>query len=355
MEKLTGKVQTVLGLIDANDLGITLPHEHLLLDMSIYFNAPPDVNERELAYAPVKMENLSWLRFHRLNNLENLKLQDEDVAIKEAKLFKKAGGSTIVELSNIGMHRDPPGLLRISRATGLNIIMGSGYYIGLSHPPELAAKTEEEVAKEIIKDIMVGYKDTGICAGIIGEIGCSAPLLENEQKVLRASAIAQKQTGAAINIHPGKRDYAVLEIIRILKSAGADLTRTIISHVSYSCFKMDTLYRLADEGCYLEIDNFGRPVVPFPFYIFERYQDAPSETQRIETVINLINKGYLDQILISVDNCLKQNLITYGGNGYIHILSNVVPWMKTKGISDKQISTIMVKNPKRVLAFAPVK
>ena len=73
MEKLTGKVQTVLGLIDANDLGITLPHEHLLLDMSIYFNAPPDVNERELAYAPVKMENLSWFTdcpgcFNNFNN-----------------------------------------------------------------------------------------------------------------------------------------------------------------------------------------------------------------------------------------------------------------------------------------------
>ena len=128
-KELSGKVQTVLGLIEPEELGITLPHEHLLLDVSFYFVEPEIVRERELAYAPVSMENLSWIKFNRLSNLDDLKLEDEETAIDEALLFKEAGGKTIVELTNIGMGRNPNGLSHISKMTGLNIIMGSGYYV----------------------------------------------------------------------------------------------------------------------------------------------------------------------------------------------------------------------------------
>ena len=84
--------------------------------------------------------------------------------------------------------------------------MGSGYYIGASHPPELETMTEDEIAGGIVRDITVGVGDTGIKAGIIGEIGCSRPLQEGERKVLRASAKAQRQTGAPLMIHPAFDD-----------------------------------------------------------------------------------------------------------------------------------------------------
>jgi len=349
------KVQTVLGVIDADSLGITLPHEHLLTDLSIYFSEPAEASQRKLAYEPIKLENLSWIYTHKTQSLEDLKMNDEQLIIKEALLYKNEGGSTIVELSNNGLSRDPRGLARISRATGLNVIMGAGYYIGASHPPELATKTTEEIAEEIVNDITAGVGDTGIRAGIIGEIGCTVPLLETEKKVLRASAIAQQRTGTAINIHPSSKGDLVLEIINILDKAGADLNRTTISHVSHFGFSRTTLHRLADAGCYIEIDNFGRPAVPFPPFVFGRHIDTPSDTQRIDTILQLINDGYLNHILISHDICFKTDLVTYGGNGYAHILRNVIPWMKAKGISDEQIHTIMVENPKRVLPFAPVK
>ena len=284
-------------------------------------------------------------------------LQDEQVAIKEALLYKWAGGDTIVELSNIGLSRDPLGLARIARATGLNVIMGSGYYVGLSHPPELTAKTEEEITEEIVRDIMVGVGDTAVRAGIIGEIGCSIPLKDNERKVLRASAAAQQRTGAALNIHPSFSEDLVLEIIKILGDAGANLSRTIISHCGTSCFSQAILHRLADAGCYIEFDNIGMEAIPFPASLSAdgRLLSLPSEMNRIDEIKRLIDEGYLNHILISQDICFKMLLVTYGGAGYAHILRDVVPWMRLGGISDEQIHAMMVENPKRVLPFVPVK
>ena len=248
-EELIGKVPTVLGIVDGDSLGVTLPHEHILLDESVFFVEPTEVSEKHMAHEPVRMDNLYWMKTHWGSNLDNLGLKDEQLAIKETLLFKQVGGGTIVELSNIGLARDPLGLARIARATGLNIVMGAGYYIAASHPPELAAKTEEEVTEEIIRDIMVGVGDTGVRAGIIGEIGCSTPLEESERKVLRASVVAQQRTGAAITVHPSSTDDLVPEIIQILSDAGADLNRTVIDHVDFWGFSQDT--RRQDSGCRL--------------------------------------------------------------------------------------------------------
>ncbi len=357
-EELTGKAQTVLGIIDADSLGVTLPHEHLLMDFSATFVEPTEASERKLAHQPITLENLYWVRLHRSNSAGNLNLTDEQLAIKEALLYKWAGGDTIVELSLRGIARDPLGLARISRATGLNVVMGAGYYIGASHPPELTTMTEEEITEEIVRDIMVGVDDTRVRAGIIGEIGCSIPLQDNERKVLRASAAAQRRTGAAINIHPSWSDDLVLEIIKILGDAGADLSRTIISHLDGIChqFSPATIRKIADAGCYIEFDTFGHPVLPLFVALIEgRLVGRQSEVDRINAIKCLIDDGYLNHILISQDICFKHCYVTYGGAGYAHILRNLVPWMRLSGISDEQIHTIMVENPKRVLSFAPVK
>jgi len=351
--ELTGKVQTVLGIIDGDSLGVTLPHEHLLTDLTAYFVEPTEASQRKLAHEPVSLENLYWVKPHCLSHVDDMKLTDEQLAIKEAMLYKLAGGDTIVEMSNIGLHRDPLGLARIARATGLNIVMGAGYYIGASHPPELATRTEQEIAEEIVRDIMVGVDKTEVRAGVIGEIGCSLPLENGERKVLHASAAAQQRTGAALAIHPSRSDDLVLEIINILDDAGADLSRTIISHIDPFGFSQATCRKLADAGCYLEYDTFGYADL-FPPYQ-GRVLDIPSPTQRINDIIQLIADGYLDQILISGDICYKHQLVNYGGYGYAHILRDIVPLMRNKGMSNEQIHTLLVENPKRVLPFAPVK
>ena len=252
-----GQVQTVLGVVDAGALGITMMHEHLLHDASVFFTEPATATDRPLAYQPVSLENLSWVRRNESNNLDNIRLTDEALATKEARLYQLARGDTMVELTTGGVFgRDPLGLARISRATGLHMIMGTGYNGAALHTAKLIAQTEEDVTDELVGEIVAGVGSTGVRAGIIGEIGCST-LNETERKVLRCCARAQQRTGVAISIHPTPNDAAALEIIAILRDAGADLSHTIMGHVHISGFSKATCHELADAGCYLGYDNFG--------------------------------------------------------------------------------------------------
>lgn len=346
--ELTGKVQTVLGPIAPEDLGITLPHEHLISDGSCWFVEPSEATEKAMAHHPVTLDILWWLRYHLFQNMDDLLLLDEQEAIKEAIHFKLAGGNSIVELSNIGLGRDPAALARISRATGLNVIMGSGYYLAVSHGPEMDAKTEEEITDEIVRDIMVGAGNSGIRSGIIGEIGCSWPLADNERKSLRAAARAQQLTGAALNVHPGQGEEAAMEIVKILGDAGADLTRTVIDHIDRAVRDPQNRIKLAKTGCYLEYDLFGREGY---YPIHHRIIDLPNDAQRVNEVTELINKGYLNQMLISQDIWNKTQRCAYGGWGYAHILRDTLPVMRVKGVTEEQIHTIMVENPRRLLTF----
>jgi len=226
--ELTGKVQTVLGPILPEELGVTLPHEHIVCDGTCWFVEPSDATAKAMAHHPVTLDILWWLRYHFFQNWDDLQLLDEQEGIDEMLRFKYAGGNSIVELSSIGLGRNPMALARIGMATGLNVIMGSGYYIAASHGPDMDAKTEEEIAEEIVRDITEGVGKTDIRAGIIGEIGASWPITKNELKSLRAAARAQRITGAPLNVHPGQHEGACMEIVRILEDAGADLTRTVL-------------------------------------------------------------------------------------------------------------------------------
>ncbi len=344
---LAGKAQTVLGTISSERLGVTLPHDHLFCDFSIWYlgREPTETTANKVYHEPVTLENL-WCIRYGAPNLDNQKLQDEEIAIREASFFKRAGGDTIVDPSNIGLARDPLALAHVSRATGLNVIMGSGYYVAPSHPADMDSKTEADICAEIVRDVTEGIADTGIRAGIIGEIGCSWPLTHNEEKVLRAAANAQRQTGAPLMIHPGRNTSAPLEIIAILSKAGADIGRTIICHIDRTLRQPKDLYKLAETGCYLAYDMCGEEG-----YYTLSIIDLPNDHQRVNEIMQLINQGYLNQILISQDICTKHRLRQYGGHGYDHILRNMVPTMRVKGMSDEQIHTLLVENPQRLLRF----
>lgn len=354
-ENLSGMVQTVLGTIAPGELGITLPHEHCLIDMVAWFVEPAEASQRAMAHQPITWENLGWVRYHPMDHWENLRLLDEELAIKELQLYKRSGGNSLVDVTSIGIARDPLALTRIARATGLNIIMGSGYYAGLAHPPDMDSKTEEEITEEIVRDITMGVADTRVCAGIIGEIGCSWPLTDNERKVLLSSAQAQQLTGAALTIHPGRHESAYLEALEILGNAGADLNRTIMGHVDRGIFdhvrRLKIVEDCAKTGCYLGYDGFGHESY-FPLGLAPKSGiDRLNDRQRVDDISKLIDKGYLNQILVSQDCCMKTNLYRYGGGGYAHILNNVLPRMWDHGISDEAVHTILVENPKRVLTF----
>ena len=355
--EMVGKAQTVLGSIDANSLGVTLTHEHLLLDATFLFVEPTEANEKVLAHQPVCLENLSWVLHHLFSNLDNLRLDDEQTAINDLMLFKRAGGNTIVEPSIRGLSGNPLGLVRVSQATGVNVIMATGYYISMTYPPTLAAMTEEEVADELVRDITAGIDGTGVRAGFLkGAYGGAGPfstgIEDSDRKVMRALALAQRRTGAAIGIHTLRKDL-VAEIIEILSEAGADLNRIILIHADR--WGPDPLIfpKLLQAGCYVEFDGFGTAelgLVPA-----EGFDYQINDAQRCDLIIRLITQGYLKRILVSQDIFLKNRYQSYGGAGYAHILLNAVPLMRHKGISEEQIHTILVENPKRILAFAPVK
>ncbi len=347
--KMTGMVQTVLGPVPASELGITLMHEHILADVTCLFEEPSDPAERDLAYQPLSLQNLDWVRRHYTSSLDNLKFQDEDVAVDEVMLFKQAGGNTVVDGTNWDLGRDPQALQRIARRTGLNIIMGTGTYVTSSRFPGENTGSEEDIAGAMVRDIAEGAGNTGVRAGIIGEIGCSWPLTEGERKSLRAAAKAQQITGALLMVHPGRNERAPQEMVEILRELGADLSRTVMMHIDRTISDLDTLFELASSGCCIEYDMFGEEA---SFYPQNPDMDLPNDAMRVDYIKRLVEAGYLGQLVVSHDVAFKFKQVRYGGPGFAHILKYVVPVMRRKGFTEEQIQAILVDNPGRLLQFA---
>ena len=342
-----GKIKTVLGLIDPQDLGLTMTHEHLLIDFSVMFNPTPDVTTQRMAHAPVSMENLGWIRQYCYSNLDNLLVLDEDTAIEEATLYQRHGGGAIVDATTIGIGRDPLALARISRGAGVHVVMGAGYYVDAAQPNQINQKDENDIYQEITKDIQIGVGNTGIKAGIIGEIGCTWPLMPNEIKVLKASAQAQLETGASILIHPGRDEKAPIEILSILADSGADISRVIMGHLDRTVSSIDILEELADTGCVLEWDLFGNEV---SFYQPSDF-DMPSDAERLNFIRHMIDIGLGDRIVISHDICTKHRLVRYGGHGYGYIPEHIIPRMRNKNFEESEIQAITKDTPARLLTI----
>jgi len=346
---LAGQAQTVLGPIAGEAMGITLPHEHLLIDFEVMFREPATGAERGLSRQPVSLANLGWVRHHFSSNLDNLQLLDETVARDEALLFKHAGGQTFVDPTNRGLARDPLALARVARATGLNIIMGSGYYVAAAHPPGMDARTVEDIARELVTDLTVGVDGTGVRAGFIGEIGTTWPWTDNEKKVVRAAVAAQRETGAALMIHPGRHERLPLAIVDFVRKEGADLERTIMCHIERTIADRGVLLELAATGVRLEYDLFG---LETSYYPYNPAFDMPNDGERMRQILFLIERGHLPQILMSHDIAYKHCLTKWGGFGYHHLLVNVVPSLRDRGADDRTIQTLLVDNPRRAFTYA---
>ena len=344
-----GKAQTVLGAVAAEDLGITLAHDHVLIDGTFMYVEPAEISQKGLAHQKITLQNRGWVAYHWTSNWDNVELKDEEIAVSELRRFVAAGGRTIVDPTNVGLGRDPLGLARIARLTGMNIIMGSGYYIGSTHPNEFAERSQDDITKEIIADIQVGVGDTSIRAGLIGEIGCTYPWWDNEKKSLRAAVEAQKETGAALMVHPGRDPKSPVEIAQLIDQASGDLSRTIICHIDRTCLDRAWLKDLAETGCYLEYDLFGNES---SYYPPNPDVDMPSDAQRMDVILWHFEQGFERQVLLSHDVATKHRLHAYGGLGYDHLITNVVPRLRRRGLTEQDVSTLIVDNPAQVYCFA---
>jgi len=355
-----GKVQTVTGTVNPNDMGITLTHEHILLDLSPLGKIPTEASLRELYYEPLSCDNLGWI-LHQAT-LQEAASQDIsmllsiDTAIKEMMLYKQFGGGSLVDATSIGIARDPIGLARISRHTGVNVVMGASFYVDDAHPVNMDELSEEEIFEKIVEDITEGVDGTGIKSGIIGEVGCSWPLTDNELKVLRASGRAQLATGAPLLIHPGRHETSPFEIIDILREVGTDLNRTIMGHIERTIFKLEDFKRVAESGCYVEWDLFGTETTAWrSYYNTNTKIDMPSDATRMDQIAYLASQGFGDKLVVAHDICSKERLLKYGGHGYFYIISHIVPRMRARGYSEELIQNILVDNPARILTFTDPK
>ncbi|XP_075684855.1 N-acetyltaurine hydrolase [Rhinoderma darwinii] len=348
MSSLSGRVQTVLGLIHPDQLGYTLTHEHLTMTFECCF-CPPPVHQVNLAEGPIAMKNLFWLKQNPYSNKENLLLNQEVDAVKEELIaFNAAGGGCIVENTTTGISRDVKTLKRLAQETGVHIISGAGFYVDATHSPETRSKSVEQLTEVLVNEVLQGADGTEIKCGIIGEIGCSWPLTDSEKKILQATAEAQTQLGCPVNIHPGRNSDAPFQIVHILQEAGADISKTVMSHLDRTIFDEIKLLEFAALGSYLEFDLFGTEMLN---YQFNTAVDMPSDNDRIRTVRSLINEGYDEKIVVSHDIHTKNRLVKYGGHGYSHILNNIVPKMLLRGMSQQSIDKILLENPKRWLTF----
>jgi phosphotriesterase-related protein len=312
---VTAHAQTVLGPVDPAELGWVLPHEHTAIAL--------------------------W---HIPNRWDYWELRrDEPVITEELRAFREAGGGTIVDLTLAGVGRDPAWLAGLSRSTGLHVVMGSGWYRGAHYPAEalIDRRSVNALADEIVRDATDGVGETGVRAGIIGEIGTDKPWLSaQEERVHRAAARAARRTGLAITTH-AVQSAVGLDQLDVFEAEGADLSRVVIGHAD-SYPKLDHHLAIVGRGATVEFDFLGMAFTPL-----ERH----GEGRLIELLCELLVRGHAERILLSQDVCHDSQLRRYGGNGYTYLAETFLPRLRAAGVSDDEIRTITVDNPCRLLTI----
>ena len=352
---MAGKIMTVTGPIDPDELGQTTMHEHIFIDFTVMDDTPErwsaagrvepvGATAVGLYHAPLTMDILGAVARGAANR-DNRLLTDERMAIDEVLEFRRRGGSAIVDTTSIGLKRDPLALSRVSEATGLHIVMGASWYRKGWHPKDLDDRSIESLTQEIVGDITVGVGDTGIRSGIIGEVGTEGdPLVPNELKVIQASARASRITGAAVTLHTSAVLHEQPGILDMLEAEGADLSRVVVGHSNPLASDLAFMEQLLARGVYIQFDTLGRqPTLSYP---------VVTDTDVGHGIVSLIEAGHVDRILLAQDVCTKLQLKAYGGTGFSFIQEQFIPYLKQLGVTDAQLHTIMVDNPRRVLTFA---
>jgi phosphotriesterase-related protein len=246
-----------------------------------------------------------------------------------------------VETTGFGIGRDLAGLRRISEATGIHVVAGTGFYLQDSHPVDVLALGVDGVAEQILTDLREG--EDGVRPGIIGEIGVSADLTDAEATSLRGALLAQRETGLPVQVHlPGwfRRAHEVLDVAA---SEGVDADRIVLCHMGPSGHDLDYQRSLLDRGAWVQYDMIGMEV----FYADQGVQ-CPSDEQNATHIARLCNLGHADQLLLSQDVFVKSLLRAHGGPGYAHLLQYFLPRLRRHGLDDAVLDQLTVHNPRRL-------
>ena len=358
------RIQTVLGDISPEKLGRTLPHEHMHLNNATLFRVevPLDAPEslKKLAFDPVKKENFDAISLNPYASIDNMLMWEIDVAEQELLDYKAGGGVSVVDLTPVGTGRDTYILSHLSKKTGVNIVASTGFYIAPSHPEHVKKWSVDEVAEYFRKEIEEGIDPLnvgldenvteGIKAGVIGELGMTDPLHPNEEKVLRAGGKAQAMTGVPLTVHVMVFKKEAHLYLNILEEEGANFDKIYLSHMDGSCSDIDYHMSVMDRGVIIDYDLFRNTPSNDSYKLFDG-DHWVTDDERVDCIVKLCEQGYEKYLMLSHDACMKTHQKKYGGEGLDYIDRIIIPKLREKGVTEKQIRTMLVDNPTRVLQF----
>ncbi|MCL5075982.1 MAG: phosphotriesterase-related protein [Chloroflexi bacterium] len=325
------QIETVLGPITADRLGITMMHEHL---------TPPKT-------APVPTEKKPFVGLHTAETI-----------ITELKAAKRLGLVSVVDATPIGENRDVRILKRIAEEAEVNIIVSTGSYKEPRVPAFIYGQSVDQVTEVFIRELTEGIDGTSIKAGII-KVGSTKKLIFRvEEKVLRAAARAYLRTGRPITTHATLGTMGREQVL-ILEQEGVDPGKVIIGH---SDLNFSFVYHegILKRGANLGFDTIGKERFDYirtetagqERYEVEKEHYYIPDDRRLATLVELIKRGYAGQIVLSSDISQREaylNPDTHGIWGYSYLLGRFVPMLKESGVTEESIHTMLVENPKRIL------
>jgi phosphotriesterase-related protein len=316
------RVETVRGPIDTAELGTTLMHEHVfVLDTEILQNYPED-----------------W-------GSEDQRVADAVVRLNE---LKARGVDSIVDLTVIGLGRYIPRIQEIARQTAINIVVATGIYSYHDAPlyfhfrgPGTVLDGPELMTEMFVRDITQGIADTGVKAGILKCATDEPGVTKDVERILRATAQAHRQTGVPISTHTHAGKRVGLDQQRIFREEGVDLSRVIIGH-SGDTTDLKYLEELVGNGSTIGMDRFGiDTILPFE--------------ERVKTVAEMCRRGHAGKMVLSHDAACYNHWLPERPLPmmlprwhYLHIHNDVIPALKQQGVSDEQLHTMLVVNPKKI-------
>jgi phosphotriesterase-related protein len=263
-------------------------------------------------------------------------LLDDFSAIRDELLALSARGlDRIVDMSCRGMGRNYEYLDAMEEATGLDIVISTGFYKEPFLPPEVFGSDAEALARLFVSDIRNGCEESHRRARLIGEIGSgNGVMTDAEHKVFVAAAIAHRETGVPVSTHTtlGTLGY---EQVALLKGLGVDPSRIVIGHLALAN-DLDLIFRVLDEGAYVEFDTIGK----------KKYL---SDEVRASFIAACCTRGYARQLLLSMDVTRRSHLAVNGGPGYAFLLDSFIPLLRETGVSDDSIRDMLERNPAALL------
>lgn len=340
-------VQTVTGPVDSANLGVCLPHEHILNDVRSWWAQTNQIGlDDSLFRDALVSEEILWeLRHDPFGNLDNCVMDSLDTAVNELATFRELGGASVLEVTSISIGRNLAGLREVSERTGVAIVAGSGLYLDSSLTDEQRNMSVDQIA-DLLRLDLAGDSD-GIKPGVIGEIGVSADFTGPETNSLRAAARVQRESGLPMQVHlPGwfRLGHKVLDIC---EEEGANPSAVVLCHMGPSGEDRRYQTSLAERGAWIQYDMLGMEV----FYADQNVQ-CPSDDENARNLLGLVDAGYANQLLISQDIFLKSLQRRHGGPGYGHILQFFLPRLLRHGATEELTHQLTVTNPRNLFERA---